>query len=101
MIKRLMPYLPIEWQTDQLVMGTHRFDAARHVPVMVYPNPINPGKYVVINSAFTFRGFGSNATQIPMLPDYAVIDSRTRATDSSPGRVLLAGFFDESWQFGF
>ena len=62
-------------------MGPYLFDAARHVPVMIYPNPLNPGKYVVINSGFTFRGFGSNATQVPRLPDYAVIDARTRASE--------------------
>ncbi|MEC9130098.1 MAG: prolyl oligopeptidase family serine peptidase [Verrucomicrobiota bacterium] len=100
-LKKILPYLPLKWRSDQLMMGPYLFDAARHVPVMIYPNPLNPGKYVVINSGFTFRGFGSNATQVPRLPDYAVIDARTRASEDVPGRIELAGFFDEAWQWGF
>ena len=100
-LKKILPYLPLKWRSDQLMMGPYLFDAARHVPVMIYPNPLNPGKYVVINSGFTFRGFGSNATQVARLPDYAVIDARTRASEDVPGRIELAGFFDEAWQWGF
>ena len=30
-------------------------DAAHHVPILIYPNPLNPQRYVVLNSGFTFR----------------------------------------------
>ena len=71
--------------------------AETHVPVMIYPNPWNPGRYIVLNSGFTFRGYGSNATQTPKLPDYAVIDTRLPADETAPGALPLAGFFDEQW----
>ena len=46
------------------------------MPVLIYPNPLNPKRYVVLNSGFTFREYDylNNARQVPKLPDYAVID---------------------------
>jgi len=98
LIKQLAPYLPIQWRSGNIRVGEQVFDDTRHVPVLIFPNPMNPEKYIVLNSGFTFRGFGSNATQVPRLPDYAIIDTRVRATTESPGGIVLTGFFDEQWQ---
>ena len=80
--------------------ATRRSPAGTHVPVLIYPNPLNPKKYVVLNSGFTFREYDylNNARQVPKLPDYAVIDATTPETSRSPGKVVAAGFFDEKWQ---
>jgi hypothetical protein len=101
MIKQIIPYLPIQWRMNEFVFGQHKFDDKRYVPVMVFPNPMNPEKYIVLNSGFTFRGYGSNATQVPRLPDYAVIDTNVRPSTESPGKVSLAGFFNEQWQLAY
>jgi hypothetical protein len=101
LIKQIIPYLPIKWRLNEIVFGQYRFDAKRYVPVMVFPNPMNPEKYIVLNSGFTFRGYGSNATQVPRLPDYAVIDTNVRPNTETPGEIPLAGFFDEQWQLGY
>ena len=44
--------------------------------MLIYPNPLNPKRYVVLNSGFTFREYDylNNARQVPKLPDWAVID---------------------------
>jgi hypothetical protein len=67
---------------------------------MIYPNPLNPKRYVVVNSGFTYREFAylNNARQVPMLPDYAIIDLRTLPGVVLPGKVAAEGFFDEKWQ---
>lgn len=101
LIKQILPYLPIQWRGNEIIFGEHRFDDQRFVPVMVFPNPMNPGKYIVLNSGFTFRGYGSNATQVPRLPDYAVIDTNVRPNTEVPGGIPLAGFFNEEWQLGY
>ncbi len=64
------------------------------------PEPLNPQRYVVLNSSFTFRDYAylNNARQVPMLPDWAVIDLKTPPGNVWPGKVANAGFFDESWQ---
>lgn len=67
---------------------------------MVYPNPLNASRYVVLNSGFTFREESNttNARQIPMLPDWAVVDITQPANARHAGKILKAGFFDETWQ---
>jgi hypothetical protein len=68
--------------------------------VMIYPNPLNPEKYVVLNSGFTWREYDylNNARQVPKLPDWAIIDVTQPVTSRHPGGVVRAGFFDESWK---
>ena len=70
------------------------------VTAMIYPNPLNPWKYVVLNSGFTFREYDylNNARQVSKLPDYAVIDVTTPANSRYPGKIVRAGFFDEQWK---
>jgi hypothetical protein len=96
-IRKMVRQLPVRWNNDRLEFGSESWDAKVVVPSLIYPNPLNPDRYVVINSGFTFRGFGSNATQVPMLPDFAFVDVREPATSLAPGKVLKAGFFDEEW----
>ena len=68
--------------------------------MLVYPNPLAPDRYVVLNSGFTFREYAhlNNARQVPVLPDWAVIDLTTPAGIVWPGKVAEAGFFDEQWK---
>jgi pimeloyl-ACP methyl ester carboxylesterase len=83
--------------TGKLPVST---EGEHEVLQMIYPNPLNPGRYVVMNSGFTFReeSNATNARQIPMLPDWAVIDIRQPADGRYAGKVVRAGFFDEEWQ---
>jgi pimeloyl-ACP methyl ester carboxylesterase len=102
LISQIVGKLPIREEGGQIAAGTQRFDAAHHVPILIYPNPLNPKRYVVLNSGFTFREHAdmSNALQIPMLPDWAVVDIRTPPNDDWPGKMAAADFFDEEWQLG-
>ncbi len=70
------------------------------VSVFIYPNPLNPKKYIVLNSGFTYREYAylNNARQVPMLPDYAIVDVTTPPNSRFPGKVTVAGFFDENWK---
>jgi len=65
-----------------------------------YPNPLNPKRYVVLNSGFTFRDYDylNNARQVPKLPDWAVADVATPPDSRWPGKVVAADFFDEEWK---
>jgi hypothetical protein len=97
MLRKLLPRLPLEWTADHVKLGKVSLDARKHVPLMIFPNPLNPRKYVVLNSGFTFREFGSNADQTPKLPDYALLD--IAAPDPFKTGIKAAGFFDEQWRF--
>ena len=97
---QVMAKLPIQWSTTAIQIGTQQFPSAGHVPTCIYPNPLNPNNYVVINSGLTFReGHDrTNSLQNPKLPDWAVIDLKTPPTDLVPGTIVAADFFDERWQ---
>lgn len=101
LIAKVMAKLPpsIAWK-EQIAIGSATASADKHVPVLIYPNPLNPGRYVVINSGFTYREFAylNNARQIAMLPDWAIIDVTTGRNYQMPGKVVAAGFFNEDWQ---
>ena len=103
-LRRLLPRLPIRWTRDEITVAGHRFSTRDHLPMLVYPNPENPERYVVINSGFTFSRddwHGSNARQYPHLPDFAVIRyDADRFSDQRPDDTVLAGFFNEQWQYG-
>jgi dienelactone hydrolase len=100
LMKRVVGKLPIAWTADKLQIGAQAFDAAYHVPLLIYPNPLHPDRYVVLNSGCTHReGHDrTNSLQNPKLPDWAVIDIRTPPSDTQPGQVVAADFFDEAWQ---
>ncbi|QDT99496.1 prolyl oligopeptidase family serine peptidase [Gimesia aquarii] len=100
LIKKIISKLPIQWNREEIVVGQKHFPAAHHAPILIFPNPLNPTKYVVLNSGFTYREYAylNNARQVPMLPDWAIIDLRTPAGSQYPGKVVDADFFDENWQ---
>jgi len=79
--------------------GPLKYSAETHVPILIYPNPLNPQRYVVLNSSFTFREYAylNNARQTPKLPDWAIIDIRTPPNSLWPGKVVRAEFFTDSW----
>jgi hypothetical protein len=92
--------LPIRWSNAGVEVGKQSFAAEHHAPVLVYPNPLNPQRYVVLNSSFTYREYDylNNARQVPKLPDWAVVDIRTPPNSRFPGKIVAADFFDEQWR---
>jgi pimeloyl-ACP methyl ester carboxylesterase len=88
-LARIADKLPMKWPTE-----------ASQALIMIYPNPLNPAKYVVLNSGFTFREFDylNNARQSPKLPDYAIVDTTVKPDAHYPGKIVSAGFFNEDWK---
>jgi dienelactone hydrolase len=101
LLARVIDKLPVRWSDAAIEAGSDKFAADQHALIAIYPNPLNPQRYVVLNSSFTFRDFAylNNARQVPMLPDWAVVDLRTPPNAVWPGKVVKAGFFGEQWQY--
>ena len=99
LIKKLSDRLPIKWNSKTIALKDKNFDSKDHALIMVYPNPLNTEKYIALNSSFTYREFAylNNARQVPMLPDWAIIDLKVKPGSEWPGKVAEANFFDESW----
>lgn len=100
LIAKVIEKMPLKWTAGEVAVGADKYPAAHHALIGVYPNPLNPKKYVVLNSGFTFREYDylNNARQIPKLPDYAVVDVSVPVSSRSPGGIVNAGFFGENWE---
>jgi pimeloyl-ACP methyl ester carboxylesterase len=100
-LAKTVPQFPLSWTAESVQIGTAKYGAADHAPILVFPNPLNPKRYVVLNSGFTFRegSTTTNALQTPKLPDWAIVDLRTPPSLKWPGLVMDAGFFDEAWRW--
>jgi hypothetical protein len=99
-LARVLAKLPLTWDAHEIVFRGKTYDAAHHAPILIFPNPLNPHHYVVLNSGIDFRehAYGTNALQIAKLPDYAIVDLRERPGPRWPGKIVEAGFFDEAWR---
>jgi hypothetical protein len=94
MVARALRSAPIQWTADAIVVGKRRFDPKTHILSMIYPNPDNPTRYVVINSGHTFHEAefkDTNALLYPHAGDWAV-------TDISTGSIVAEGVFNKDWR---
>lgn len=105
LIAEVLQSMPITWTRTTIIANGAGNAGAGHAPeksalIAIYPSPFASDRYVVINSGFTFREFAylNNARQIPMLPDWAIVDVTDGSNSQMPGNVVEAGFFDESWK---
>lgn len=99
-LARMKDNLGFAWTDASVSLSGKPMPSSGHVPVLIRPNPLNPSKYVVVNSGPTYREYDylNNARQIPRLPDWAVIDLATAPNARRPGAIAAAGFYDERWQ---
>jgi dienelactone hydrolase len=100
LLARIAERLPIKWDNQNVRVGKQSYAADHHAPAMIYPNPLNPKRYVVLNSGCTFREYDylNNARQIAKLPDWAVVDVDVPVSSRAPGGIVGAGFFGERWE---
>src|SRR5262249_40463243 len=100
LIGHVVGTLPLKWTKEGITVGGKTYPAD-HVPAMIYPSPLNSGRYVVLNSGHTFHAAdfrGTNALLYPRLGDYAILKPAPTAKDSLAVEVVTAGLFDDSWQ---
>ncbi len=95
-ITRLQGKTPLHWTRDRVSLGPQSFPAADHLPALVYPNPLAPRRYVVLNSGMTIedREF-TYEYGMPRLGDFAIL--KVKAGAEWPD-VATAGLFNERWQ---
>lgn len=99
-LKRIVGALPVKWSEDAITVNGQSYDPARHGLSLIYPNPLNPTRYVVINSGHTvhekdFRA--SNSWLFPRLGDIAV-QSFEKDGDSFNESTVWAELFDGHWK---
>lgn len=95
-LAKVLKGLPVAWSASKLGLAGD-YDAATHAPALIAPNPLNPRRYVVVNSGHTFTPAdfrGTNALLFPRLGDYAVF----KIEAGGEGEVVTSGYFDERWR---
>lgn len=126
LIARVLPKLPLTWTATTVTVAGRDGDAATHVPIVIYPNPLNPQRYVVLNSGPTQRtgllvdntnakpgtprplepagdwihdlSVTTSSLVSPKLPDFALVNLDRPPDGEAPGAFVTTGFFNESWQ---
>lgn len=101
LIGKVIEKLPLKWTKESITFAGKKVPAGDHVPVLIYPNPLNPKRYVVLNSGHTFHAAdfrGTNALLYPRLGDYAVLKLAPTVKDPLAVEVITAGFFDDFWR---
>lgn len=100
LIAQVLDRLPMQWTKESITLAGKSYPAAEHVPVLVYPSPLNTTRYIVLNSGHTFHAAdfqGTNALLYPRLGDYAVLKPTPTEQDRASADVVTAGLFDEFW----
>jgi pimeloyl-ACP methyl ester carboxylesterase len=100
LLAKMIKQLPIRWDGNGVRLAGKSYSTTEYVPVLIYPNPLNPKRYVVLNTGFTFSEVAhlSNSLQVPKLPDYAVVNINVPIATRIPNGVAEAGFFGEHWE---
>ncbi len=99
-LAKVVGELPVEWTRDSLTVGGQTYSTSDHAVVLIFPNPLNPERYVVVNSGHTihekdFRS--SNAWLFPRLGDISVLKF-SRSGEGYNEEVAWSALFDSKWR---
>ena len=95
-IAKLNGKLPFKWTQQSVTLGGQTFSANENYPAIIYPNPLNPAKYVVLNTGLTIEDRGYNGDYgTPLWGDYAIVKVKPGAAVPD---LVTGGLFDERWQ---
>ncbi|HEV3143085.1 MAG TPA: hypothetical protein VGZ47_04290 [Gemmataceae bacterium] len=100
LIAQVLSGLPLQWSKETIRFGGKTFDAAKHLPAMIYPNPLNPNRYVVLNSGHTFHADSlgkTNALLFPRLGDHAILKPTPTKDDPLAFETADVGILDDYW----
>ncbi len=94
--------LPIRIEERQIFVNKKRLEGQNLCLTEIYPNPLNPEKFILLNSATSEEAQKSMGLFVPLLagsglPDFIVYD-KSALTYGWAG-IIATGFFDERWKF--
>ncbi len=94
-LAKILDRLPLRWNSRSLMLGG-KYSSKHHVPVLVFPNPLNPNRYVVLNSGFLLRSAKESAAlrNLPKSVNWLVLDVGEALNSEKPGRIVAAGLLD-------
>jgi hypothetical protein len=82
-------------------VGDQTWSAADHGLVLIYPNPLNRSRYIVVNSGHTFHENdfrSSNAWLFPRLGDIAIQRLKPGAEGRVEETTVWSEIFNADWK---
>lgn len=101
-LAKIYKRLPIRWTKGVIEVNNVQYDPDSHGLALIYPNPLNSRRYVVLNSGHTFHEDAfkaSNAWLFPRLGDIAVQKFEKLDAGGYKETTLWADFFDTNWKY--
>lgn len=100
-LKKILPDLPIKWTDESITVNGQTYSTTDHAVRLIFPNPMNPSKYVVINSGHTFHEAdfkNSNSWLFPRLGDIAVQKFTKKDDGRFEEQTIWAANFNSGWR---
>lgn len=100
-LAKIAERLPVHWTKSEIGAFGEKYDPATHGVSFIYPNPMSPRKYVVVNSGHTFHAADfakSNAWLFPRLGDIAIQKFEKLDNGTYRETVERADFFNNLWK---
>lgn len=102
LLARISRELPIRVEGGAVVAGDRRYEGADVAASFVYPNPLNPDRYVLVHTGVTPRAFFRAGHLPSLLPDWIVYDASTWERRGGlvleEREILAGGVFDQEWK---
>ncbi len=100
-LERLRDRLPLRVEPGAVTLGTRRFEGNDVGTRFIYPNPVAPTQYVIVQAGATATAAAAGNNLPDFLPDYVVYDGaataeRQRLVMPRQGTRAI-GFFDDHW----
>lgn len=99
-IANVLSQLPVKWSNDEITVAGKTYSTKDHGLSLIFPNPLSPRHYVVINSGHTFheKDFrNSNSWLFPRLGDIAVQKFTKQNDGSFSEETVWAENFNAGW----
>ena len=100
MVKRVNGKLPVRIEKGAYAVGKRRFARAGAGLMLIYPNPLNPKRYVMIHDGAQWGGALSSNHKLEFLPDFIVFAAGVErdGTYFETNPYVCAGYFDAYWR---
>ncbi|WP_437201515.1 alpha/beta hydrolase-fold protein [Planctomicrobium sp. SH664] len=101
-LAKVVDQLPLQWTKDSITFNGQTYSTKDHAVVLIFPNPLNPKRYVVINSGMSLHASelsGTNALHFPRLGDHSVLQFSKNADGGYSEKPVVSGIFDAQWKF--
>jgi hypothetical protein len=87
---------PLHWTKETVALGRQSFSAAESLPALIYPSPLSPDHYVVLNSGLTAAWADwAGDFPTPRYGDFAMFKVKEGSDDPE---AAYTGLFDETWK---